>query len=131
MMIPASFHYRHWQLLGIILLSLLIPTLHAEPFQAGLNAVDREHYATAYRAWKGLAEDGASEAQNNIGYLYERGYGVKQSYTRAIEWYKKAADQNSPEAFQITQTFKFVRPGFRQARLGVPCDMETWTDDAS
>ena len=67
MMIPASFHYRHWQLLGIILLSLLIPTLHAEPFQAGLNAVDREHYATAYRAWKGLAEDGASEEQNNTG----------------------------------------------------------------
>ena len=114
MMTPVFFHCQRWLLLGIFLLSMLVPVLHAEPFQAGLNAVDREHYATAFRAWKGLAEDGAAEAQNNIGYLYERGFGVKQSYTRAIEWYKKAADQNSPEALHNLGMLAFPGYGMRQ-----------------
>ena len=73
-------------------------TGHAEPFVAGLNAMDREHYATAFRAWKGLAETGEAEAQNNLGYLYQYGYGAKQSYTRAIRFYTLAADQGLAEA---------------------------------
>ena len=73
-------------------------TSHAEPFVAGLNAMDREHYATAFRAWKGLAETGEAEAQNNLGYLYQYGYGAKQSYTRAIRFYTLAADQGLAEA---------------------------------
>ena len=117
MMTPAPFYYRRWLLLSGILLSSLASSLQAERFQAGLNAVDREHYATAFRAWKGLAENGAPEAQNNIGYLYERGYGVKQSYTRAIEWYKKAADQNSPEAMHNLGMLAFQGYGMRQDYL--------------
>ena len=77
---------------------LLCITTHAEPFVAGLNAMDREHYATAFRAWKGLAETGEAEAQNNLGYLYQYGYGAKQSYTRAIRFYTLAADQGLAEA---------------------------------
>jgi TPR repeat protein len=117
MMALAPFHYRRWLLLSGILLSSLASSLQAERFQAGLNAVDREHYATAFRAWKALAENGAPEAQNNIGYLYERGYGVKQSYTRAIEWYKKAADQNSPEALHNLGMLAFQGYGMRQDYL--------------
>ena len=70
----------------------------AAPFEAGLNAMDREHYATAYRAWKKLADQGAAEAQNNIGHLYEQGFGVSQNYTEAMNWYRKAADQGLAEA---------------------------------
>ena len=70
----------------------------AEPFVAGLNAMDREHYATAFRAWKGLADNGEAEAQNNLGYLYQYGYGAKQSYTRAIRYYTLAADKGLAEA---------------------------------
>ena len=86
----------------------------AEPFSAGLKALEREHYATAFRAWQGLAQDGESEAQNNIAYLYEHGYGVKQSYTRAIEWYKKAAAQNSAEAKHNLGMLAFQGYGMRQ-----------------
>jgi len=86
----------------------------AEPFSAGLKALEREHYATAFRAWQGLAEDGESEAQNNIAYLYEHGYGVKQSYTRAIEWYKKAAAQNSAEAKHNLGMLAFQGFGMRK-----------------
>jgi len=45
--------------------------------------------------WYVLAADnGSFDAQNNIGNLYENGYGVTQSYTEALEWYKKAAAQD-------------------------------------
>ena len=98
--------------------ALTFPTSgYANPFEAGLNAMEREHYATAFRAWKDLAEDGEAEAQNNIGYLYERGYGVKQSYARAIEWYKKAAAQKSPEAIYNLGMLAFEGYGMRQDYL--------------
>ena len=80
-------------LIYFIYLTFLSSTVLAEPFVAGLNAMDREHYATAFRAWKGLADNGEAEAQNNLGYLYQYGYGAKQSYTRAIRYYNLAADQ--------------------------------------
>ena len=81
-----------------ILALILWPYSHGEPFVAGLNAMDREHYATAFRAWKGLADSGEAEAQNNLGYLYQHGHGAKQSYTKAIRFYTMAADQGLPEA---------------------------------
>ncbi|NCF45528.1 MAG: hypothetical protein GWP70_12025 [Proteobacteria bacterium] len=104
-------------LLSAWLLSTFVSTAYAEPFQAGLNAMEREHYATAFRAWKGLADDGEAEAQHNIAFLYERGYGVKQSYTRAIEWYNKAAAQNSPEALHNLGMLAFEGYGMRQDYL--------------
>lgn len=89
----------------------------AAPFEAGLKAMDREHYATAYRSWKKLADQGAAEAQNNIGYLYEQGRGVKQSYARAIEWYKKAAEQDLAEAHHNLGMLAFQGYGMRQDYL--------------
>ena len=89
----------------------------AAPFEAGLSAMDREHYATAYRAWKKLADEGAAEAQNNIGYLYEQGRGVKQSYARAIDWYNKAALQNLAEAHHNLGMLAFQGYGMRKDYL--------------
>lgn len=70
----------------------------ADPFQAGLSALERGHYSTAMRAWLNLAKEGSSEAQNNAGHMYEEGFGVSQNYTKAMKWYKEAADQGLPEA---------------------------------
>lgn len=103
-----------WRAALICLATFVAGNSVAEPFSAGLKALEREHYATAYRAWKDLAESGESEAQNNIAYLYERGYGVKQSYTRAIEWYQKAAAQNSAEAMHNLGMLAFQGYGMRQ-----------------
>ena len=62
-------------LILILLSSLFFSSQsYSEPFVAGLKAMDREHYATAFRAWKGLADSGEAEAQNNLGYLYQHGY---------------------------------------------------------
>ena len=34
-----------------------------------------------------------AEAQNNLGYAYEKGQGVAQDYAQAVYWYRKAAEQ--------------------------------------
>ena len=74
------------------------PLAIADGFQAGLAALERGHYATAMRAWLKLGRDGVAEAQNNIGHLYEEGYGVSQNYAEAMAWYRQAADQGLAEA---------------------------------
>ncbi|MBA57636.1 MAG: hypothetical protein CMQ40_00540 [Gammaproteobacteria bacterium] len=85
-------------LLAKVLLLTKVSPVIAEPFVAGLNAIDRKHYATAFRSFRSLAEQGAAEAQNNIGFLYQNGFGVRRSYANAITWYTRAADQGLPQA---------------------------------
>jgi len=70
----------------------------ADVFVSGLNALDRNHYASAYRSFKPLAEQGAAEAQNNLGFLFQNGFGVRRNYNTAIKWYQRAADQGLAEA---------------------------------
>ena len=67
-------------------------------FDAGLAALKRGHYATAMRAWIKMANEGVAEAQNNVGHLYEEGFGVAQDYSKAMSWYKQAAEQGLAEA---------------------------------
>ena len=55
------------------------------------------HYATALRAFGNLAKEGRCQAENNIGYLYERGLGVPQDYSKALKWYKLSANKSLPE----------------------------------
>ena len=66
--------------------------------KAGVEAMNRGHYATALRAFRNLAKEGDAQAENNIGYLYERGLGVPQDYSKALKWYKLSADKSLPEA---------------------------------
>ncbi len=66
--------------------------------EIGVAALQRGHYATALRAWRTAADQGNAKAQANIGYLYEHGLGVPQSYVEAMAWYRKAASQNDATA---------------------------------
>jgi TPR repeat protein len=70
----------------------------ADRFEAGLAAKERGHYATALRSWLPMAEAGNAEAQNNIGHMYEEGFGVSQNYSTAMEWYRRAATGGLAEA---------------------------------
>ncbi len=40
-----------------------------------------------------MAEAGITEAQYNLGVMYDNGQGVTQDYAAAAGWYRKAADQ--------------------------------------
>ena len=83
------------------LLMACVPAVYAQskdPIEVGTAALDRNHFATAYRAWIGPARKGDAMAQNNVGYLYEHGLGLTQSYVEAMAWYRKAANKNLAQA---------------------------------
>jgi len=61
-------------------------------------AHDRGDFATAYRLWRPLAEQGDAIAQYNLGLLYDNGQGVLQDYADARDWYLKAAEQGLAQA---------------------------------
>jgi len=54
--------------------------------------------AEAVRLYRAAAEGGFAPAQNNLGAMYEKGIGVKQSDQQAAYWYRRAADQGEPLA---------------------------------
>ena len=62
-------------------------------FETGMDAYDREDYATAVREWQPLAEQGDAQAQLHLGLLYANGDGVPQDYATAHQWYEQAAAQ--------------------------------------
>lgn len=65
---------------------------------AGVAALERGHHSIAMRSFRVDAEQGNAMAQNNIGFLFEQGLGVGQSYPEAMAWYRKAAAQKLPQA---------------------------------
>lgn len=62
-----------------------------------------------------LGHLGISEAQQALGEIYEKGYGVKQNYQESIQWYKKAA--------QSGNVYSQISLGhFYDQGIGVPLD---------
>ncbi len=45
------------------------------------------------------AQNGDATAQQELGFCYEKGFGVEINYESAISWYKKSAEQNDAIAF--------------------------------
>ena len=66
--------------------------------QKGLDAAEREDYATALKEWTPLAEQGDTDAQFSLGNRYRQGKGVPQDYKTAVKWYRLAAEQGYADA---------------------------------
>ena len=47
--------------------------------QKGLDAAQKGDFATALKEWKPLAEQGNARAQNNLGLMYVKGQGVRNT----------------------------------------------------
>ena len=88
-------------------------------FQAGMDANNREDYATALHEWRPLAEQGDALAQYHLGVLYRKGRGVPQDDVQARQWYDKAAVQGHAKAQYNLGTLYFNGEGvpkdYRQA----------------
>jgi TPR repeat protein len=67
-------------------------------FQKGADAYKSGDYATAFKEWKPLADEGDAVAQSNLGAMYHKGYGVAQDYEEAVKWFRLSADQGVPRA---------------------------------
>ena len=98
----------------IITLLIALPAT-AQDFQKGKVAYDQGDYSTALKEWSHLAQRGIPLAQNNLGVMYENGYGVPQDYKKAFEFYSKAAVQG----FGLAQN---NLGAIHQAGHGVPQD---------
>jgi Zn-dependent protease with chaperone function len=79
-------------------IAILAVSRVADLYQKGHEAYANGNYAEAIRLWTPIANDGFSEAQNNLGVIHEKGLGVPSDYGKAAAWYEKAAKQNRPQA---------------------------------
>jgi len=61
----------------------------------GLGFEREQQYEAAARCYRQAAEQGLSEAQNNLGVLYKDGQGVSQDYGAAAHWFRLAAEQDN------------------------------------
>ena len=68
------------------------------------------------------AEDGLVEEQFQLGLMYSHGQGVKQDYSKAREWWEKAAKQEYADAQYnlglMYATGKGVKQDYSKARAG-------------
>ena len=64
-----------------------------QDFLKGTSAYLKGEYATAFREFQPLAEQGDREAQGFLGMLYYSGDGVTQDYKEAARWYRLSAEQ--------------------------------------
>ena len=91
------------KLLPILLLTLAVllgsaGISESADLQKGWDAYKNKDYATALREWKPLAEQGNADAQFNLGFMYEKGWGVPQDYKTAVKWYRLAAEQGDADS---------------------------------
>ena len=92
-----------WLSLLIVSIGIVLSgTAFALPQPDAEAAYARGDYATAFKIWLPLAEQGSAQAQLNVARMYERGEWVAQDKRAAMEWYDKAAAQNGRDATMPT-----------------------------
>ena len=55
----------------------------------------KKEYAMALKWYHKAAQQGCGASMNNIGHLYNNGHGVKQDYSKALVYFRKAAKGHS------------------------------------
>lgn len=82
-------------LVGFIVLSLGACADREEQFQKGLKAYNIQNYEIALKYLTPAANKGHARAQEVLGYIYARGYGVEKNDKLAFEWMKKSAENGN------------------------------------
>ena len=67
-------------------------------FQKGIDAYNKEGYATALCEWTPLVKQGNAAAQSNLGLMYAEGLGVIQDDVYAHMWWNIAASSGDEYA---------------------------------
>ena len=101
-----------WLSLLIASLGLVLSaTAFALPQPDAEAAYARGDYATAFKIWLPLAEQGSAQAQLNVARMYERGEWVAQDKQAAMEWYRRAADQGARDGTMASSSTTSAVPG--------------------
>jgi len=77
---------------------LLWPVNLLADHRAGKDAFDRGDYATAYREWLPVAEQGNAVVQTVLGVMNFIGWGVPQDDAEAVKWFRLAVEQGNAKA---------------------------------
>lgn len=86
-------------------------------FQKAMHAYINRDFVEMIRLMKSLADQGYAKAQAKLGWIYERGIGVKSDYEKALELYHKAMNTDDG--------FAYARLGFMYQRgIGVEKDTQ-------
>jgi uncharacterized protein len=85
-------------LLSLTFLFLFSGSVFGDDMQDGVDALQRKDYKTAFRLWKPLAEQGYTQAQSNLGMMYDKGHGVPQDYKEAVKWFRLSAEKGLAQA---------------------------------
>jgi uncharacterized protein len=64
----------------------------------GKISFQKKEYATAFNELLPLAEQGETQAQLMLSYMYIEGLGVSINYIEAMNWLQKAAQQQDADA---------------------------------
>lgn len=91
----GGFMGRHGMVVSLMIIAAICLILHPFPLQA---VAGEEEYDTAVRENLLPAQQGDPQAQIFLGYLYETGQGVPQNFSKAAQWYWKAAEQGNAVA---------------------------------
>ena len=76
----------------------LICQAHAGVKEA-VAAQKRGDFETARKEYQALAEKGDDKAMIDLGVMYHTGEGVKQDYSKAMDWYLKALKKNNGDGY--------------------------------
>ena len=96
-------------------------------YSAGLRAFQTKDYASALREWRTSADQGNSQAQNAVGFVYEHGLGVPPNPAEALKWYRKAAEQGyGPAEYNLGLLY-----GREQGGSGDRAEAERWLEKAA
>ncbi len=79
---------------------------NAVDFEAGREAYERGDYATAFREFHPLAEQGLADAQFNLGFMHEQGKGVLEDFVSACAWFDLVAAQGDDNARERRDTLR-------------------------
>jgi len=113
-------------LFGACLMTLSLPAC-AHGADAAQRAYLSGHYVDSARLYLAQAERGRALAQTHLGYQFQYGLGVPQSYEEAARWYFCAAEQGEPNAqFYLGQLYDRGQGVFED-----PVEAGKWLDLAA
>lgn len=93
-------HFRAQALIALLCMGLVGCT---SKFDQGYQALESERYGEALPIFTELAAQyGQSSAKNNLGYMYENGFGVRRNLPEAVRWYELAVAEDSKLAVAHT-----------------------------
>lgn len=92
---------------------LVTEEMKAAIAEAGKLMTDGKQ-ASAFAVYLGLANQGMTEAEAEVGFAYYYGRGVEQDYKKAAEWFRKAGEKGNVRAQEMLGSMYYFGKGVEQ-----------------